>query len=241
MAATARFLFLHGFASDARSPMGVAIAEHLARLGTPVVGLDLRVPSLETMRLSAMLETTRRAIGGPTDRAVLIGSSLGGLAAARLAERDARVSGLVLLAPAFRAMERWRRRIGEPAWDAWRERGWLRIRDESTGAPARIDFGFAEDVLAIDGTDDGWPDVRVPTLILHGRRDDLILPELSRQFSRGRPHVRLVELDDGHDMVATRATVLAEIEGFLAPWLGPLHSLESHIAAPARRASATWR
>lgn len=237
MSATARFLFLHGFASDVRAPIGVAISEHLARRGAAVDGVDLRVPSLEHMRVSAMLEATQRAIGSESDRAVLIGSSLGGLVAARLAERDARVSGLVLLAPAFRAMERWRRRIGEPAWDAWRERGWLRIHDESKDAPARIDFGFAEDLVVLDGAGDGWPDVRVPTLILHGRHDDLILIELSRQFSRGRPHVRLVELDDGHDMAVAMPTVLAEIEGFLAPWLGLAPSFETHRAAPARRAS----
>ena len=37
----------------------------------------------------------------------LIGSSLGGLTAARLAERDARVTKLVLLAPAFTPLAFW--------------------------------------------------------------------------------------------------------------------------------------
>ena len=42
-------------------------------------------------------------LGAERDRAVLFGSSLGGLTACRVAEDDARVCARVLLAPAFRA------------------------------------------------------------------------------------------------------------------------------------------
>jgi pimeloyl-ACP methyl ester carboxylesterase len=216
-----RFLYLHGFASGPGSAKGTAFEAHFSRRGVAVERLDLRVPSLEHLRLSAMLEVTRAAIGGPDDRAVIVGSSLGGLTAARLAERDPRVSGLVLLAPAFRAMERWRPRLGEPGWDDWQSTGWLAITDYTTREAARVDFGFAQDVLAIDGVGDGWPDVRVPTLILHGRGDETVDIELSRQFARGKRHVRLVELDDGHELVASLPTILAEADAFLAPWFGP--------------------
>src|SRR5688572_23811736 len=92
-----RLLYLHGFASGPRSAKGTAFDAHFTPRGVPVERLDLRVPSLEHLRLSAMLEVTRAAIGGPGDRAVIVGSSLGGLTAARLAERDPRVSGLILL------------------------------------------------------------------------------------------------------------------------------------------------
>src|SRR5687768_10332668 len=102
-----RILYLHGFASGPRSTKGVAFAEHLARRGVAVDRLDLRVPSLEHLRLSRMIDTVQAAIGSPRDRIVLVGSSLGGLTAARVAERDPRVSGLILLAPAFRMIERW--------------------------------------------------------------------------------------------------------------------------------------
>ncbi len=92
-----RFLYLHGFASGPRSTKGLAFAEHFASRGAAVERLDLRVPSFEHLRLSAMLDTAQRALGAGRDRAVVFGSSLGGLTAARLAERDPRVTGLVLL------------------------------------------------------------------------------------------------------------------------------------------------
>lgn len=209
-----RFLYLHGFASGPQSTKGVAFAEYFAPRGVAVERLDLRVPSLEHLRLSAMLDTVQRAIGGPADRAVVIGSSLGGLTAARVAERDPRVAALVLLAPAFRLAERWREL---PGWDDWQRTGWHAIHDYATQQPARVDFGFYEDVVRLD---DGHPDVRIPTLILHGVHDDVVPVDRARAFARGKPHVRLLELDDGHELVASLPQLLDEAERFLAPWIG---------------------
>src|SRR3954467_12421699 len=109
-----RFLYLHGFASGPHSAKAVAFGKHYGGRGVGIDRLDLRVPSFEHLRLSAMLAAIGRAIGGPADRAVIFGSSLGGLAAARVAERDPRVTALILLAPAFRLTERWRQL---PDWD----------------------------------------------------------------------------------------------------------------------------
>jgi hypothetical protein len=209
-----RFLYLHGFASGPRSTKAVAFADHYARRGIALDRLDLRVPSLPHLRLSAMLDVVHQAIGTPHDRAVVFGSSLGGLTAARAAERDPRIMALVLLAPAFHLIDRWRQL---PGWDDWRRTGWRDIHDYTTNQPARIDFGFADDVMAIDV---GYPDIRVPTLILHGTRDDTVPIEASRTFARGKPHVRLVELDDGHDLIASLPRLLDEADRFLVPWLG---------------------
>ena len=208
-----RYLYLHGFASGPQSTKGVAFAKHFARRGVAIDRLDLRVPSFEHLRLSAMLEVAQRAIGGDRDRAVVFGSSLGGLTAARVAERDARVAALILLAPAFQLIARWRE---QPGWDAWQRTGWREVHDYTTNQPARVDFGFAEDAAAIDV---GFPDVRVPTLILHGTRDEVVAIERSRAFAAGKPWVRLVELDDGHELIASLPQLLAESEQFLASWI----------------------
>src|SRR5262249_8399503 len=138
-----RFLYLHGFASGPSSYKGVAMAAHYEARGVALERLDLRLPSFERMRLSAMIEALRGALGGPRDRAVIFGSSLGGLTACRVAEEDARVCALVLLAPAFRLMERWRQRLGEEGFRAWEETGWLEVDDYVTKRPGRVDFGFA--------------------------------------------------------------------------------------------------
>jgi pimeloyl-ACP methyl ester carboxylesterase len=209
-----RLLYLHGFGSGPGSAKGVAFAEHFARRGLAVDRLDLRVPSLDHLRLSAMIERTREAIGGPGDRAVLIGSSLGGLTAARVAERDPRIVALVLLAPGFQMVERLR---ALPGWDDWQRTGWREIHDYQDRRPARVDFGFVEDAMAIDA---GTPELRVPALILHGAHDDVVPIAASREVAAGWPNARLIELPDGHDLLASLPRLLDETDRFLAPWLG---------------------
>jgi pimeloyl-ACP methyl ester carboxylesterase len=215
-----KWLYLHGFASGPGSTKGVALARHFAARGVELERLDGRRPSLERLRLSAILEEVRRAIGGAADRAVVFGSSLGGLAAARVAEEDARVCALVLLAPGFRIAERFRTRMGEAAFSRWRESGWLETLDYTTNHPARVDFGFIEDAARIDARNDGSPDVRVPTLVVHGRQDDTCDIDLSRAWAAGKRHVRVVEVDDGHELTQSLPVIIRESESFLAPFLG---------------------
>ncbi len=208
-------LYLHGFASGPNSTKGVAFDKHFSAHGRPIERLNLRVPSFEHLRLSEMISTVQTAIGGPEDRAVLIGSSLGGLTAARTAERDPRVIALVLMAPAFGIAERWREMLGLD-WDKWRDTGWREVTDFTTNKPVNIDFGFFEDVDAIDV---GYPAITIPTLILHGVNDDTVSIDRSRTFASGKPNVRLVELDDGHELTASLPTLIAETEAFLASTL----------------------
>ena len=145
-----RFLYLHGFASGPQSSKGVAFSEHFARLGVNIERLNLRLPSLERLRLSAGIAAARAAIGGARDRAVMIGSSLGGLTAALAAAADPRVCALVLMAPAFRMVERWKARLGQAALGHWRETGWLEVDDYATRTRGRVDFGFLEDAPPVE-------------------------------------------------------------------------------------------
>ncbi len=211
-----RWLYCHGFASGPSSTKGVKLAEHFATRGVALERLDLRVPSLPRLSFAAMMRVLVDAIGGPRDRAVVFGSSLGGLTAARVAEADARISALVLLAPAFRLAERWRARLGDAGVAAWQQSGWLEIHDYATGQPARVHFDFLSELAAVDA---GWPDVRVPTLVIHGTRDDTVDPQLSRDFARGKSWVHLIEVDDGHELTQSLSRIAAESTAFLAPFL----------------------
>jgi len=214
-----RWLYLHGFASSPESKKARALTEHYARRGIELERLDLRRPSLEHLRLSVMMDHVGARIGGEPDRAVLIGSSLGGLTACRVAERDARVCALVLLAPAFALAKGWRRRLGEDGWNAWRTSGWLATHDYATNQTARVDFGFVEEIERMDAADEGLPDVRVPALVVHGVHDETVDVERSRAFARGKRHVRLVEVDDGHELTASLERIASEADAFLAGFL----------------------
>lgn len=210
------FLYLHGFASSAGSAKGRAFVDWGRARGVTVRALDLRVPSFERLRFSAIKEAVRRAIdesGGDRARVALIGSSLGGLTACRVAEEDPRVAAVFAMAPAFRLAERWKSQLGDEAWNEWRERGWREVDDHLTRGRSRVDFGFVEELASLDA---GWPDVRVPTCIVHGTEDEVVGIDLSRTWSTGKRHVRLVEVEDGHDLMASLPRILAEAELFFA-------------------------
>ncbi len=217
---TTHWLYLHGFASGPRSTKGLAMERHLAQWGVALERLDLRVPSMEHLRASAMLELTRTRIGGARDHAVLFGSSLGGLVAARVAETDPRVAALVLMAPAFRLVERWRARLGEDAWRAWEKTDALTVDDWAAGGKVDVDYGFVRDVDALDASGPDEPQVDVPTLVIHGTRDETVGIQSSRDWAEGKRHVRLIEVDDGHELTSSLPRILAETERFLATWLG---------------------
>ncbi len=224
-----RCLYLHGFASGPSSTKGRTLAADFGRHGVEVERLDLRVPSLAHLRPSAMIERVLATIGeGPV---VLVGSSLGGLTAARVAARSPAVKALVLMAPAFRFVERWRERLGEVGWLAWHTDGWLAIHDHAEKREARVDVGFAEDALALDALDDGWPPPVVPTWIVHGRADDTVDVAVSRAWVAAAherwqgpadgpaPAATLLELDDDHQLLASLPVILPAAWDFLAPWL----------------------
>jgi uncharacterized protein len=188
-----RWLYCHGFASGPRSTKGVRLSEHFRARGVALERLDLRVPSLERLSFGAMKSVVVRALGG------------------------ARVSALVLLAPAFRLAERWRARMTDAEWRAWANSGFLAIHDYAEDRPARVHFDF---IRELDAADAGWPDVRVPTLIVHGTDDETVDPQLSRDFARGKSWVRLVEVDDGHELTQSLARIGDEAENFLGGFLG---------------------
>jgi pimeloyl-ACP methyl ester carboxylesterase len=214
-----RWLYLHGFASGPGSAKGMHLAEHYAKKGVTLERLDLRRPSMEHLRLSSMIAHVHDVIGAPSERAALLGSSLGGLTAARVAEEDARVCALVLLAPAFGMAERWRARLGEAEWESWRATGYIETKDHARGGTARVDFGFYEDLARLDARGGPWPDVRVPTLVIHGRRDDVVPIEGSRRWAAGKHHVRLVEVDDDHELLASLDRIAREADRHLAGFL----------------------
>jgi uncharacterized protein len=219
MSGAPRYLYLHGFASGPNSTKGVKLAERFAARGVNLQRLNLRLPSLERLSFQAMMNAVRAALGDSRDRAVVFGSSLGGLTACRVAEDDARISALVLLAPAFRLAERWRNRLGEDGWRRWRETTRLDVHDYAENRATRVHFDFVRELSILDGKGDGWPDVRVPTLIVHGTRDDTVDIQLSRDFATGKPWVHLVEVDDGHELTASLDRIDAEAESFLRPFL----------------------
>lgn len=208
-----RLLYLHGFASGPRSYKGVKLQERFATRGIAVELPSLRLPSFERPRVSIMIDAITQSLRERDERAVLIGSSLGGLVAAHVALRTERVAALVLLAPAFGMAQRWRDRLGDEGLAKWRQNEWLPVFDFAEKRDAGIDIGFLDDALALLPE---LPQPRCPITIVHGSHDDVVPVAQSETFVAAVPHARLTIVDDGHELGHSLDTIEHETTAVLS-------------------------
>lgn len=205
-------LYLHGFASGPSSFKARTLRERFAAVGVALETPDL-TPGADGFERSTPLtmlgvaEARLRAAPGPH---TLLGSSLGGYLSAVAASRSPAVERLVLLAPAFRLFARWSARLTPAELADWRARG-LETKHHVTNSLRRIGWAFHEDAATLPE----YPEVTVPTLVLAGTRDEVVPIEDVRAWVSRTPSARLVELDDGHELVASIDRIWEEARAFL--------------------------
>lgn len=205
---------MHGFGSGPGSQKAQHLARRFAEAGAPLRLTDLTPgeDGFERSSPSSMLAEAERLLAEGRPPHAIIGSSLGGYLAAIAAGRNPAIARLVLLAPAFRLFERWDRRLTAAAREDWRVNG-LEVFHFATQRNRRLGWQFHEDAKAYPP----FPEVRVPTLCIAGRRDETIPLEDVAAFVERTPSARLVEVDDGHELTASMDRIYEEAWAFLAP------------------------
>ncbi|MBU6228205.1 MAG: alpha/beta fold hydrolase [Cyanobacteria bacterium REEB459] len=211
------YLYLHGFASGPNSQKARRMALRFQRQG-----LDLEIPDLNQgdfchLTLSRQLDQVKQHILARSEPVVMIGSSLGGLTAAWATQHpqlQGRIRQLVLLAPAFDFLPQWLPRLDPAQIDHWRASGYLGVYHYQARQTLPLHYDFWLDAATYC---DRQLRVPVPTLILHGLKDEVIAIETSRAYAASRPWVSLIELDDDHSLLATEALIWSHIWTFLQP------------------------
>lgn len=205
------FAYLHGFASGPGSFKARAFRERFEAFG-----IDLQVPALdegdfERLTLTRQRKVVEHLLAQATPPRILIGSSMGGYLAALHASRHP-VDALVLLAPAVDFASRWRERLGTQTLENWRREGFVEVEHYALGRKARLSFDLMEDAPRHEP----WPAVTAPTLVLHGRHDDIVPIERVERWVAMTPSARLVVLDSGHEMTECIDRLFDETCRFLA-------------------------
>ncbi|RZP26144.1 alpha/beta fold hydrolase [bacterium] len=208
-------VYLHGFASSPASSKAIFLKNLLLAHGVEFHCPDLNHPDFSTMTVSRMVKKVQAIIEklskGPV---VLCGSSLGAFVALHAAERMSRpIDRMILLAPAFDFGRRAVGDLGEEGMARWKDEGWWTFTHYATEKPQRVHYELFRDAAEYDSF---GVDRVVPTLIVQGRYDVVVDPDMVEQFSATRPHVDLVMVDDDHQLGASLACIWDETTRFLS-------------------------
>ena len=214
-------VYVHGFGSHRRGEKALALAKECGCRGWTFAAFDFRghgtssgrISDLTTSRLLedlAAIHDFLAARGCP--RIGLIGSSMGGFAAAWYAVRHPEpVTGCVLLAPAFRFLERRVTELTQGEFDEWRRTGVRQLQSE--WVDVEIGYGLVEERAAFDPAELArrW---QTPVLIYHGLADNVVPIADCLAFVDATmcPEVELRLLKSGdHRLTAFKEEIVGEV------------------------------
>jgi uncharacterized protein len=212
-----RIVYLHGFASSPQSSKAQFFGEKFRAAGIRFEAPALDQGDFEGLTISGQLAVIENAIGHGGPGTILMGSSLGGYLAALFATTFAAmhpqaVDRLILMAPAFDFLNRWKARLRPDELARWKEEGSLPIYHYGAKAERRLSYQFLEDGSRYPA----FPDFSQRALILHGTEDQVVPVEASRAFVEEHPSVRLALFSSGHELTDVLDGMWREVAGFLA-------------------------
>jgi uncharacterized protein len=190
-----RYIYLHGFASSPNSYKAQDLVNRFAEINIKLETPDLNAGDFSHLTITRQINQVTALFPNDATPLTLIGSSLGGLTAAYLAQKNIQVQRLVLLAPAFGFLSHWLPTLGEKKLQLWQEQNSLMVYHYGEQRELSLHYDFLQDANLYREEILQRP---VPTLILHGTTDEVIPINASRDFAKFRPWVRLVELEDDH-------------------------------------------
>ena len=208
-----RVVYLHGFASSARSTKATFFAEKLAAKGIEMSVPDLNQPDFSSLTVTRMLKQAGDAIDAAGEPVALIGSSLGGFVAVQAAvEHAARVHRIVLLAPALDFDGNRLSELGDRGLDEWKSSNRLDVFHYAYGRMMPVHYELYADARRYNAFD---APLTQPVQVFQGRRDSSVDPDTVARWAAARPNVGLHLLDDDHQLVGSLGEIWKQMERFL--------------------------
>jgi hypothetical protein len=213
-----RVVYLHGFASGPQSSKARFFAGKFAEAGVAFEAPQLDHGEFLSLTISGQMLVVGNAVSAHREKLakgeslVLMGSSLGGYLAALYAQRHPKaVDRLVLIAPAFEFLQRWRARLSAQEIEQWKREGSIPIYHYGSKTEERLGYGFLEDAAQYEAV----PDFHQRALILHGTEDTVVPCQVSHDFALGHAHARLALFKSGHELTDVLKGLWREASRFL--------------------------
>jgi pimeloyl-ACP methyl ester carboxylesterase len=229
-------VYIHGFGSVRGGDKAQALAAECARRGWPFAAFDFRghgrssgcIRELRPSRLLVDLEAICEYLGGRGPRRFcLVGSSMGGWAAAWFALRHPQVvAACTLIAPALHfPSARWDR-LSPAERDEWRRTGIIRVKNE--WLDVELGYGLVEEIPLFPH-EQLLAGYMTPTLIFHGFRDELVPLARSLAFLENAKYdsIALHVIKNGDHRLSDHRVELAE--GACNFFARVLHSTRSEL------------
>ncbi len=205
-----QYIYLHGFASSPNSTKAKYILDRFAQNQIKLEIPDLNCDDFYHLTITRQLKQVALLLEQKKD-VTIIGSSLGGLTAAYVAEKYLQIKRLVLLAPAFGFLSHWLPTLGTEVIQRWQQEGFLMIHHYGEKRELALSYDFLTDANQYH---EKFLQRPIPTLILHGQHDEVIPIEASRNFAQISPWVDLIELNDNHALGNVMMEIWLSIENF---------------------------
>jgi len=183
-----KVLWAHGLEG---SPDGSKPTWMIENLGWDVVSVNM---SIRGWTIADQTKAVLDKVSEVDDFDLIMGSSYGGLAVANAAnellDRDLR---LVLMAPAFGLAENFQNIAGKEGLNQWENNGFRPYFHHGLNKEINLSWDFMVSAKKMS-----WPEMKHPTVIIHGISDEIVSIESSRKVEESNSNVELIEVDDGH-------------------------------------------
>jgi len=208
-----QYLYLHGFASSPFSKKAQYLQQCFLESKININIIDLNNQDFSHLTLTRQINQVASYF--KLDNQIkfrIIGSSFGGLTTLWLAEKyPQKIDSIILLAPAFNFKNQWLPKLSTEALKQWQDQGYLSVYYYGEKRELPLHYQFLVDLNQYNDQELNQP---ISTLILHGINDETISINASREYSKNRSWVNLVELESDHSLTNVLPTIWNKIKKF---------------------------
>ncbi len=181
-------IYLHGFRSHCNGEKALQIAQHAIDMERSWLRFDLRGHGISDGKLcdqviSSGLSDLLRVIDAITDRPLILHASSMGCWISLLAalRRKERISGMMLIAPAFNFVQNNLANLPKPVLEHWQAETYMSFPDAYGEEPYSLRYDIIEDALPFDVLN-SEVSLDIPVHIVHGENDPIVPIDNTEKF-----------------------------------------------------------